>query len=53
MTKEERAKAVQEIVRLVNEMSGSQAEEAARNIIFAQSYYELGRLSAQKEKASA
>lgn len=55
MSAEDRAKACKEIVELVNQMTDAQAEEAARNIVFAQTYYELGRLSAKKDdnKASA
>jgi hypothetical protein len=52
---DERAKICKEIAELVNQMTDAQAEEVARNIVFAQTYYELGRLSAQKDdnKASA
>ena len=53
MTQEERTKAIQEIIGLVNRMTDAQAEEAARNVVFAQTYYVLGRLSAQHDKASA
>lgn len=53
MSVEDRAKACKEIVELVNQMTDAQAEEAARNIVFAQTYYELGRQSAQKPKDKA
>ena len=55
MCAEERAKICKEIAEMVNQMTDAQAEEVARNIVFAQTYYELGRLSAQQDdkKASA